>query len=343
MPARRQAAEEISRKKASEYALLSQVAHMYYDQHMLQPEIASRLYFSRSKVSRMLSRAIDVGIVEINVRRVFDRVSSLERQLCRVFGLADAVVISSFDDESDADAFESLSDFAALHISSLFEGDCTVGISNGRMVSAVVKKLHKVQPCSLEVIQLVGAVSNTFRADEARQSVEEMLESYSGRGYYLNAPLYLDDLDAKNVLLQNQSVQDVFTRMGGCDLLLTGIGGVITDFSTAPQWNGFLTEEHVRELVKNGAVGSICEQYFDLDGRLVPSRWNQNCIAIPFAAVRRCPMAIGIALGEEKVIPILGALRGGLLDCVVTNATTASRVLEEQRRLAAEDKDVPRP
>lgn len=40
-----------------EYAVISQVAHMYYDLNMLQPEIAEKLFFSRSKVSRMLKQA----------------------------------------------------------------------------------------------------------------------------------------------------------------------------------------------------------------------------------------------------------------------------------------------
>lgn len=87
-------------------------------------------------------------------------------------------------------------------------------------------------------------------------------------------------------------------------------------------------------LAEGRAAGSIFEQYFDMSGRLVPSHWNQNCVAIPLAEAKKNPMAIGVALGEEKVPPILGALHGGLLDCVITNVTTASRVLEEQHHLA---------
>ena len=34
-------------------------------------------------------------------------------------------------------------------------------------------------------------------------------------------------------------------------------------------------------LAEGRAVGSIFEQYFDMSGRLVPSHWNQNCVAIP--------------------------------------------------------------
>ena len=58
---------ETSAAKHREYALISQVAHMYYDLDMLQPEIAAKLYFSRSKVSRMLTQAKKLGIVEIRV------------------------------------------------------------------------------------------------------------------------------------------------------------------------------------------------------------------------------------------------------------------------------------
>ena len=48
-------------------ALYSQVAHMYYEQGMQQPEIAEKLYFSRSKVCRILQKAQEMGIVDIKV------------------------------------------------------------------------------------------------------------------------------------------------------------------------------------------------------------------------------------------------------------------------------------
>ena len=59
-----------NQRDLQEYAFLSQVADMYYNQNMMQADIARRLRFSRSKVSRLLTRARETGIVDIEVKHV---------------------------------------------------------------------------------------------------------------------------------------------------------------------------------------------------------------------------------------------------------------------------------
>ena len=48
--------------------ILATVANLYYNSEMTQNEIADRLYTSRSKISRMLKEARELGIVEISIR-----------------------------------------------------------------------------------------------------------------------------------------------------------------------------------------------------------------------------------------------------------------------------------
>ena len=319
---------ERSAAKHKEYALLSQVAHMYYDLDMLQPEIAAKLFFSRSKVSRMLTQAKQLGIVEIKVRRIVDRVPSMEKKLRDTFGLKEAVVISSFESQSDAELIQTLTDFAALYVSGLLKGRCKVGISDGRTINEVVKKLRKVTPCNLEVVQLIGSTSNTFLAVESRHMVDEMLSIFSGKGYFLNTPIYIDDVYAKEVLLKDPTVREVFDHMRSCGLLLTRVGALNDPERGVRQWYGYQTREHMEELREKGAVGSVCAQYYDIDGKLVPSEWNDKCIAMPLEDVRKNEQTIGIAAGDEKARPILGALRGRLLNVLVTDAATATLVMQ---------------
>ena len=99
-----------------EYAVLASIAHLYYDLGMLQPEIAERFQFSRSKVSRLLQRALDLGIVEIKVHPILDRVRPLEEGLITNFGLKDAVVVSTYDHEYAPNTVDSVMDFAATYV-----------------------------------------------------------------------------------------------------------------------------------------------------------------------------------------------------------------------------------
>ena len=50
-------------------SLLARIAWMYYIQGLTQEEIARKLDFSRTKVTRLLAQAREEGVVEINISR----------------------------------------------------------------------------------------------------------------------------------------------------------------------------------------------------------------------------------------------------------------------------------
>jgi DNA-binding transcriptional regulator LsrR (DeoR family) len=57
------------------------------------------------------------------------------------------------------------------------------------------------------------------------------------------------------------------------------------------------------------------------------------------------PVAIGVAAGEAKVRPILGALRSGIVRTLVTDVATAEAVValaEDRTRAAAAPRPTPR-
>jgi DNA-binding transcriptional regulator LsrR (DeoR family) len=65
--------------------LLVDVARAYYEQNHNQDKIAKSLGISRSQVSRYLSRARDMNIVQVRIVAPGERASSLERALKRIF------------------------------------------------------------------------------------------------------------------------------------------------------------------------------------------------------------------------------------------------------------------
>jgi DNA-binding transcriptional regulator LsrR (DeoR family) len=50
-------------------------------------------------------------------------------------------------------------------------------------------------------------------------------------------------------------------------------------------------------------------------------------IAVSTDQLRRAPMVIGVASGTEKVDAILGAIRSGLVNALVTDVRTAEAML----------------
>jgi DNA-binding transcriptional regulator LsrR (DeoR family) len=66
---------------------------------------------------------------------------------------------------------------------------------------------------------------------------------------------------------------------------------------------------------------------FDIDGRFVCPALRERVIALDARRLGRLPVAIGVASGENKVRPILGALRAGIVRTLVTDVATAEAVV----------------
>ncbi len=80
-------------------SLLAHVAWMYYIQGLTQEKISEKMGFSRSKVTYLLTKAKQNGIVEINIRNDFRFFLELEQRLTERFGLKEVIVVPSGDTE----------------------------------------------------------------------------------------------------------------------------------------------------------------------------------------------------------------------------------------------------
>jgi DNA-binding transcriptional regulator LsrR (DeoR family) len=69
-------------------------------------------------------------------------------------------------------------------------------------------------------------------------------------------------------------------------------------------------------------------QFFDANGVVVDIPLHARRIGIELADLKKIPKVIGVAGGVHKVEAILGALRGGFLNVLVTNEIAAIRLLE---------------
>ncbi|MBQ6591421.1 MAG: hypothetical protein IJH98_00845 [Solobacterium sp.] len=326
-----------NQRDLQEYAFLSQVADMYYNQNMMQADIAKRLYFSRSKVSRLLTRAREIGIVDIQVKHVRDRVATIEEVFCRNFGLKDAVIITNFEGDTYDQTLNAVTDFASIYISNLLKGKMRIGLGSGNASDRTSRKIRPIHSCQLDVVQLIGTVSNAQQAIEFREIINNLATTFHGTGYYLNTPVYMDNAFARSMLLQDPNVKRVIDMMDGCDLLLTGLGGIdVSRLKTAEMIREYQTEAQAKELQEKGAVGCVCMLYYDINGNYIPCEWNDKCISMPMDKVKQNPMTVAVAVGDYKVSSILGALRGGIPNVLITDVTTATKVLMKNEELNKE-------
>jgi DNA-binding transcriptional regulator LsrR (DeoR family) len=85
--------------------------------------------------------------------------------------------------------------------------------------------------------------------------------------------------------------------------------------------------QELKNLSERGAVGDICLRFFDAAGKPVSTPLNRRIISIELEQLRRVKRVVGVAGGRRKTVAIRGALQGRLVNVLITDAQTATRLV----------------
>jgi DNA-binding transcriptional regulator LsrR (DeoR family) len=88
-----------------------------------------------------------------------------------------------------------------------------------------------------------------------------------------------------------------------------------------------VTTQDLERLKNKGAVGDLNLRFFDENGKIVQSNFDQRVIGLTLDEIQGIERVVGVAGGSAKVSAIQGALAGQLVDVLVTDQITAQRVL----------------
>jgi DNA-binding transcriptional regulator LsrR (DeoR family) len=312
---------------AADRGILIEVAKLYYEQQLTQAEIGRQLNTSRSTVSRLLQEARDTGVVRINIDYSWARDNSLEQRLCQQFNLQDCRVLRSFDRPME-DVVEGMGQLAAEYLNGLLTDHMAVGVSYGRAMASTIRQFVPARRMEdMTVIQVIGALGSQNPLIEGTDLTRELANKLGGRYRYLHAPLMVEDSRTRDLLLQEPSVQDVLAAGRQVDVVLLGIGALASEASGLI-WSGYLTRKDLAWLHNAGAVGHTCALFFDARGEPLDIDLNKRSISIGLQALRSIETVFAVAGTQQKAPAILGALRGGYIDVLVTDDQAARGVLD---------------
>lgn len=314
-----------------EHRVLARVAELYYKSNRNQEEIAKELGLSRSMISRLLTKAIKTGVVEVIIHYPNERESGIERMLREAFALEDALVAPNGTRGGDDIPACTL---AAEYVQDRLDGDKILGVAWGRAVAGVYKAMKpgKKYP-GLRVVQAFGSAVPNQEIDGAA-IIRGIAAEFGGAAVYLHTPLHVGSREVRDSLLRDPNIGAVIKLAEKADLLLTGIGDVASTKSSGNHWLDYLSKKEEEQLRKKGTVGHVCTRHYDIKGNFLDSPAYDGIIGISHEKYMRIKHRIGIAWGNEKVRAILGALRGKYVSVLITDAETARSVLEMHGKLA---------
>lgn len=321
--------------RIDELRLLAKVARMYHQLGLRQTEITGRLNVHQSTVSRLLKRAEREGIVRVTLSVPSGVHPELEETLQATYGLREAIVVDSIDDEEQI--VRDLGAAAAFYLETTLRPTDVVGISSwSAALLAMVEAMHPtLRSRGAQVLQILGGVGNPGAEAHATHLTRRLANLIAGTATLLPAPGVVGSANAKRVLLDDRYVQEATALFKNVTLALVGIGAIEPSKMLAASGNIFSPQE-LDVLRSRGAVGDICLRFFDASGKPVSTPLDERVISIDLQQLRRADRVVGIAGGFRKTAAIRGALRGGLVNVLITDRGTAERllqpVLSESRR-----------
>jgi len=318
--------------------LLTEIASLYYEENNTQEQIAKIMGISRSGVSRFLTRSRELGLVDIHVHHPLKTSAPLRDELMRQFNLQDAQILQSTS--SDESLLSHVGALAARYTDRRIQEahaltskiTRTIGISWGTSMFELLKALRPRRRLPLNVVQLMGSVDTSSTPDiDGPEIARRFAVAYGAHCYYLHAPLLITDAIVRDGLLKEPSIQRSFHMAEQMNMALVGIGGARPNASGLFR-AGYLAEDELQEIRRQGAVGDICGCYFNIDGQLCATELLKRTITVSFDTLRAVPLVVAVAAGVEKTEAILGALRTGVVKVLITDESCARAVLHQANR-----------
>ncbi len=319
-----------------EERFIIKVVEMHYKQGMSQQEIGKKLNVSRTTISRTLAQAKREGYVQIKINYPEGSAINLEEQLEKKFQLKEAVIASAQDDKERK---EEIAFYASDYLLRTLKNHMTVALTRGVTLQTMVEYLGKdvrlkfLKTDDVNVVPLMAATNISISAEKSYRMaysnylIEEVARIINGNSYQMLAPQYVTSPEAKEVFLKEESIKEVFDLAKKADIAVAGIGTL--DHNSALINAELIPMEEFERLQKKGGTGEILSHVVDKDGNLIKDEFEQHLISLDLEDLKKIPIRVGVAYGMDKKDAILGVLRGGYINVLITDEDVAKYLIEE--------------
>ena len=307
----------------AQLVLTAAIARRYYVEDASKVDIAEEYGLSRFQVARLLDRARASGLVTITISAPEALDVDLSSRLQRAYGLQHAVVVDT--PENDATALQrDLGKAAAALLTEIVTADDVLGLAWSRSVSAMTNALTHLLP--VPVVQLTGALARPDVEDSSVDLVRRVGRMSGGPAFFFYAPTIVPDAATASALRQIPEVARTLRQFGSITKTVVGIGLWAPTESTVYD----ATEEDVRDALHHrGVRGEIAGAVVDSAGHPVGTDLPERMICPSVDQLRAIPEVLAIAYNRVRSPAVEAAIRGGLVDSLVTHASLARTLLEE--------------
>src|SRR5258707_1163265 len=296
---------------------------LYFIAGHTQDEIAKMLQVSRASAQRLVSLCLPERLITFRLEHPIAACMELAARLKDAFKLAYCEVVPS--DPAAPQTAAGIAERAANVLELMLRSDkpVVVALGTGRAVRAAVERVSPIDRPNHQIVSLVGNISTDGSASFF-DTVGRLADITRSRHYPMPLPFLMSSEKERDQMLRLEPISKVRAVAAKADLRLVGIGQM--DQGAQVHVDGFVTRQELLDMMRRGAAGELTGWAFDADGRIIDGGTNRRLTSIP-PRVPATALTIGAAVGKAKVSAIQAALKGRLINGLITDEATAGAIL----------------
>ncbi|MBU0642650.1 MAG: sugar-binding transcriptional regulator [Alphaproteobacteria bacterium] len=302
-------------------------AWLYYEEGQKQDKIADLLGISRASVFNLLQKARDEGIVNISIDPSRIARADVALELCELSGLSECYVLPTPQDP--ATLANEISHLGARVLEARLHADDTIGVAWGRTVLSLSEHLTSVRHPNITVAQITGSAVATFDFSPVLCTTN-IADRLSARCVNLHAPGVVSTAQVKDILLNEPEIRNHFTLLQQCTKIIFGVTQLVGE--TLLEQSGFMSDAALQVYRDLGAVGFAAGYFFDAEGQIVRSEFDERHITMALDDLLNVPERICIGGAPQKVGAIYGMLQARIANVLVTDETTAQSLIDHYKQ-----------
>jgi DNA-binding transcriptional regulator LsrR (DeoR family) len=263
------------------------------------------------------------GLIRVRLDHRIGRCVELEVGLLQRFGLRQARVAPDLGPGADP-ARATAAAAAALLESYLARTEpLTIAFGTGRALSAMVGEIGSAPNERHKIVSLIGNIAPDGSAS-FYDVIMRLADKLHAPHYPMPVPLVSETPEERAMFHALRPVQAVANLAKEADVVFVGIGQMGDD---APLYkDGFVTRAQLTEMQAKGAAGEIVGGVIDSEGNYIETPISALVGGVRVEPSRPVPV-IGVAGGPTKIPAIRAALKGRIVNSLVTDEPTAKALL----------------
>ena len=304
---------------------LARVTWLYHHQKLTQQQVAAEMGLSRPTVVRLLRQAMESGIVTVSLRVDVWSQMELSARIAQRFGLKEVFIVPTSGEHGEADVLRAVAETGALYLENSLRPNQILNVTWGRTLLQVARSLQEHPVKGVIIAQTLGGL-NSGHAINPYRVASLFGEKLHAPVHHLSVPMMVASKKVRELFLSDPGVQATLAVSRLAATTLVSVGKV--DHSATVVQTGLLSASVIDQLKARGAVGDISGRYFDREGKRVLGDVEDRMLALSWKDFQRLGNLVAVVCGLDKRDAILGALRTGVLNCLIIDDQTALALLE---------------